>query len=326
MISRIARMIGGLLGGKTSGAETVTEPRSELGMTSGNEQTFCRNYAREIYTGAGEIVDLGCWLGATTIAFAKGLRRNRRLTPKQRRKRIHSYDLFRWHPTMDREVRGTPLEGKFREGDSFLSEFNQRTAAWNEYFSLHVGDLKTAPWTDGPIELLFVDAMKWPDTAAFIVKNFYPHLRPGISLVAHQDFGDFFTGWIHLIHYRLRDYFEFFQEVKKSATVVFKLKTAIPSALLDQDCFLEHASHEEITAAFDYSASLVSGSMQERIAAGRAMAHLHRGEPEFAKKVILEFILSHLAEYRFHDRRSVLAAFYSEYQRRLDENAPAADW
>ena len=322
-MSRISQVIDGLFGRKKSGEETADDPRLEFGMISGNEQTFCRNYARDLYTGAGEIVDLGCWLGATTVSFARGLRRNRRLTPEQRRKRIHSYDLFRWHPSMNPNVRGTPLEGRYQEGDNFLPEFEKRTAPWSEYFQVNAGDIKASPWTGGPVELLFVDAMKWPDTAAWIVKDFYPHLIPGVSLVAHQDFGDFFAGWIHLIQYRLRDYFEVFEEVKKSATVVFKLKSAIPAALLEPDCFLEHASLEEITAAFNHSDSLVGKSMQERIAAGRAMAHLHRGEPELAKKVVLDFVLSHLAEYQFHDRRSVMAVFHAQYQSRLKESALA---
>ena len=63
---------------------------------------------------------------------------------------------------MDREVKGTPLEGKFREGDGFLPEFEKRTAEWSEYFKVNAGDIKAAPWSGGPIELLFVDAMKWP--------------------------------------------------------------------------------------------------------------------------------------------------------------------
>ena len=154
-MSRLSRFLSSLLGEKRAG----TKAGDELGMTSGNEQAFCRDYAREQYTGSGEIVDLGCWLGATTVSFAKGLQRNHRLTRETRRQRIHSYDLFRWHPTMEREVRGTPLAGKFHEGDSFLPEFEKRTAAWSEYFSVHAGDIKAAPWKGGPIELLFVDAI-----------------------------------------------------------------------------------------------------------------------------------------------------------------------
>lgn len=316
-MSRISHFLDNLIGRKRPDAKTAEDPREELGMTTGNEQTFCRNYAREQYTGAGEIVDLGCWLGATTVSFARGLRRNHALTRETRRKRIHSYDLFQWHPTMDREVAGTPLEGKFREGDSFLPEFESRTAEWAEYFSVNAGDLKAAPWAGGPIELLFVDAMKWPDTAAFILQSFYPRLIPGVSLVAHQDFGDFFTGWIHLIQYRLRACFEVVQEVKKSSTVVFKLIAPIPPDLLTQDCFPQHTDLAEIAAAFAYSASLVSKSMQERVAAAHAMIHLHRGEPDLAKKVMLDFILANLGGYRFHERRSVMKEFYGEYQRHL---------
>ncbi len=312
MTAPISRFIDRILGNK----KPVEKSAPEFGMTCGNEQSFCRDYAKELFTGAGEIVDMGCWMGATTVSFSKGLRDNRRLAADQRRKRIHSYDLFTWHSSMDPNVRGTPLEGAFREGDSFLPEFEKRTSKWREFFSVNAGDVNAVEWTGGPIELLFVDAMKWPNTAAAIVKKFYPHLIPGMSLVAHQDFGHFFTGWIHLIQYRLRDYFEFYKEVKKSSTVVFKLKAAIPPALLERDCFLENAGPQEITDAFAYSANLVSPSMQERIAAGLAMAHLHRGEQELARKVALDFIMGHLREYRFYDRRSVMGELHAEFLNR----------
>ena len=313
------RFIDRIFGKKTPGEKSAPE----FGMTCGNEQGFCRDYARELFTGAGEIVDMGCWMGATTVSFAKGLRENQRLAPEQRRKRIHSYDLFQWHPSMDPNVRGTPLEGRFREGESFLPEFARRTAKWTPYFHVTAADVRAVAWTGGPVELLFVDAMKWPDTAAAILKKFYPHLIPGVSLVAHQDFGHFFTGWIHLIQYRLRDYFEFYQEVKKSSTVVFKLKAAIPPALLEQDCFLENASAAEIAEAFAYSAGLVSASMQERVAAGLAMAHLHRGEREMAEKVALDFIMGHLRDYRFYDRRSVMGELHAEFRSRAGEKGRA---
>ncbi len=309
MKASFPRFIDRILGNK----KPLENAAPEFGMTCGNEQSFCRDYAKELFTGAGEIVDMGCWMGATTVSFSKGLRENHRISSDQRRKRIHSYDLFQWHSSMDPNVCGTPLEGTFREGDSFLPEFEKRTSKWREYFSVNAGDVNAVEWTAGPIELLFVDAMKWPNTAAAIVKKFYPHLIPGVSLVAHQDFGHFFTGWIHLIQYRLRDYFEFFKEVKKSSTVVFKLKAAIPPALLEQDCFLENADAGEITNAFAYSASLVGPNMQERVAAGLAMAHLHRQEPEQARKVALDFIMGHLGEYRFHDRRSVMRDLHAEF-------------
>jgi predicted O-methyltransferase YrrM len=44
------------------------------GMTCENELAFLRYYAENKYTGTGEIVDLGCWFGATSIALAQGLK------------------------------------------------------------------------------------------------------------------------------------------------------------------------------------------------------------------------------------------------------------
>ncbi len=274
-----------------------------LGMTVKSEQIFCRHYARDRYTGAGEIVDLGCWMGATTIAFSKGLRKNVKLAPGANQKRIHSYDLFQWHPTMDLNVKGTSLEGKYQPGDSFLADFEVRTKPYVEHFTIHPGDVSLHPWKSGPIELLFVDAMKMPDTARVIVRNFYPHLIPGVSIVAHQDFAHFFTGWIHLIQYRLRDYFDFDSEVKRSCTVNFKLKKAIPAELLDQDWSLEKITLEEMNAAFDYSASLVSQDKQEQIASARAMAHVHRGERDLAEDVAKDFMWANVGQYLYRDQR-----------------------
>ena len=45
----------------------------EFGMTSRPEQRWLRNYAAQRYRGVGAIVDLGCFLGATTIAWLKAL-------------------------------------------------------------------------------------------------------------------------------------------------------------------------------------------------------------------------------------------------------------
>ncbi|HEV8712087.1 MAG TPA: hypothetical protein VGX03_04575, partial [Candidatus Binatia bacterium] len=48
----------------------------------------------EQYTGRGEIIDAGCFLGGSSVALADGLRCNRRLQERQKEKRITSYDLF----------------------------------------------------------------------------------------------------------------------------------------------------------------------------------------------------------------------------------------
>lgn len=76
-----------------------TTTHKVFGMTSSEEQNYFKRYAQDIYSGVGEIVDLGCWLGSTTIPLAQGLRENFNMSTKG--KRIHAYDLFVWEKWMN---------------------------------------------------------------------------------------------------------------------------------------------------------------------------------------------------------------------------------
>ena len=91
----------------------------KFGMTSQAEQQWLRTYAAQRYRGIGAIVDLGCLLGATTIALAEGLALNNKIKGKQ----IHAYDLFIWNEGYEAWAKGTELEGAFTVGGSFLPEF-----------------------------------------------------------------------------------------------------------------------------------------------------------------------------------------------------------
>src|ERR1700684_1253803 len=51
-------------------------PEPIFGMIAQSEIEYLRSYARADYSGSGEIVDLGCWLGATTISLSQGLEKN----------------------------------------------------------------------------------------------------------------------------------------------------------------------------------------------------------------------------------------------------------
>ncbi|MHC5824971.1 MAG: glycosyltransferase family 4 protein, partial [Nostoc sp.] len=66
-----------------------------LGMTSMEEQLFLENYAQNEYSGRGEIVELGCWFGSSTISLAMGLEANCCISNKKQH--IHAYDIFIWY-------------------------------------------------------------------------------------------------------------------------------------------------------------------------------------------------------------------------------------
>jgi len=250
---------------------------SLLGMTTTTERAYFEHYARSLYTGAGDMVDLGCWLGSTTICLAKGLVRNRRAQVVRRR--VHAYDEFVWQTWMDDCVRGTDLEGTFRPGDSFLEEFRRRAASWADRIEIHPGDLCTLPWSGGPIEFLLVDVMKSWHLAHATVRGFFPFMIPDRSYLLHQDFAHSYASWIHLIHYRLRHWFRLVHVVPHSQSFVFKYVGEIPQDLLDAACDASTYSADEVDSAFAYSLSLSSDRhVRATIAASKVMHYVHAGD------------------------------------------------
>ena len=102
--------------------------KEELGMTTRQEQHWLRTYAAQTYRGKGAIVDLGCFLGASTIALAQGLT----LNSKARRVPIHAYDLFIWDECYEAWRKRKQIEVALAPGDSFLPEFLRRTRKWRD--------------------------------------------------------------------------------------------------------------------------------------------------------------------------------------------------
>lgn len=254
-----------------------------LGMTSPEEQVFLENYAQNDYFGQGEIVELGCWLGSSTISLARGLADNSRVTEKNQR--IHAYDIFIWHSkaNMQQSVIGTALEGKYKDGDNFLDEYLQRISPWHHLIRVCPGDLREVSWNRGAIEFLFIDAMKSWDLANSILKNFFPNLIPEISLVVHQDFAHSYTFWIPLLMYRLREYLIPLDFPKVYPSKIFRYIKSIPEELLQYSYSIASFSEEEVEAAFSYALAITPPKMQANILAAKVMYFIQVGNLERAK-------------------------------------------
>jgi uncharacterized protein YbaR (Trm112 family) len=253
-----------------------------VGMTSLEEQTYLREYAKKHYTAQGEIVDLGCWLGSLTIPLVMGLQENPNLV--QDRLCVHAYDIFIWESWMEPYVVGTPLAGKYKDGDSFLDAFLEQTSPWKSRIQVYPGDLTQMSWEPlRIIEFLMIDAMKSWDLANSIIEKFFPALVPGLSIIQHQDFVHYYTSWIHLIMYRFRDYFEPLLYVPDNS-LVFKYQRKIPDEILQQKYSFDDFSNEEINSAFEYSYSIVPEQARPNVAAAKVMLHIHLGDKKQALK------------------------------------------
>ena len=89
-----------------------------------------------------------------------------------------------------------------------------------------------------------------------VAQQFYPYLIEN-SYVFHQDFCHFFEPWIHILQYRLKEFFRPVLHVEDSPSFVFQLTKKIPHDLKLAKINLETINIEEINDAFAYSLSLV---------------------------------------------------------------------
>ena len=249
------------------------------------EQRYFRTYAREQYRGVGEIVDLGCLLGSTTIPLASGLAQSARVDRKHAR--IHAYDLFEWYPWMSSLSFGRTYE----PAESFLDEFKRRTARHADLIKIYPGDVQTIGWHRAPIEFLLVDLSKSFELCDYIYRIFFPHLIVGESLVLEQDYKHFYTPWLHLLHYRLRNHFALHANIDGCSVVFRTVKRVDPASMPMTD--LKMASEAELDEAYSYSLSLIGsgkGWQQANIVASRVMFYLHLGRVHEARAAFDRFV------------------------------------
>ena len=252
------------------------QPAGLWSMTIARELAFCESYARECFSGAGRIVDLGCWFGATTFSLARGLTKNRRA---KNNRRIDAFDLFIWNRWMQLAADPIGMPVKYREGESFFAEVQELIAPYKEIVRLHQEDLMQHRPDNLPVEFLFIDAFKtWP-LAGKIVRDFFPLLIPDVSVVVQQDFifHQPVAATSHLLMWRLRDHFEWLHQIPRSGSVVFLCKKRIDPAILPS-LEPESFSLEEIDEAYEYSrACVVEDDRRTHVEATKLLFLIERG-------------------------------------------------
>jgi len=242
-------------------------------MTCENELAFLRYYAENKYTGIGEIVDLGCWFGATTFALAQGLNKNSFIDKKY--KRIFAYDLFKWEDSLNQHVKNTGFENRYNHGDSYIELVKQNIEPLEQHIEIQ-GDIFDAIWGHKPIEFLFIDAMKNIETTNKIVSEFYPNLIPNTSYLVYQDFDHYLTPWIHVLIYMQRKHFKHIHDIYPSGSTVFKLKHKLPNDLI----YINFREVDDITidSAFKYSQNLAIRFKHSNIAAAHIKTYIFKGD------------------------------------------------
>jgi len=160
-------------------------------MLSKLERRLLYTLARDYASGDAAIVDAGCFLGGSTAALLAGIRdRSEPWTGPP----VASYDLFQVEAyTMPKFFADDPL---VRVGDSFRDQFDANVARFDVPHVVHQGDIVEIGWSGGPIDVLFLDVLKTWEVNDAVLRDFFPCLRPGRSVIVHQDYGSGWLPWI----------------------------------------------------------------------------------------------------------------------------------
>lgn len=143
------------------------------------------------YTGRGEVVEIGPWLGASTVHILDGLAPN----PEFGDRRLNVYDDFVWRSVwMDP---GLPDVGRRPDnGESFQPLFEEYTAEYATRMEVRRCRLATEPanaslpefgWDGRPIEFAFIDTGRHMEINQVWWERLEPAFIPGVTLLVLQD-------------------------------------------------------------------------------------------------------------------------------------------
>jgi hypothetical protein len=252
-------------------------------MLGGEERQFLYFAAREFYSGTGEIVDAGAFLGASALALAAGLRDNPRVRDKSRR--ISSYDVFEFDDFYRDHVPGARL----RRGDDTLPLFHEFVGGFGDQIAAIKGDICRQSWPGRDVEILFVDFTQRWQHHEFVVRTFYPHLIPGHSLLIHQDYVYTLCYWLHVFMEYYRESFELVSPLVLNGTAAWLCRKPLPGEALEIP-LNERLSFADLLRLFDRSLARYSGTAAGllRCARGRMLLHALGPHPALEYVATLE--------------------------------------
>lgn len=229
-----------------------------------DELRLLHHLARNVYTGAGAIVDAGSFLGGSTVALAEGVRRNPRWFGSGTRP-IHSYDRFE----VEDWTRGHYFPVTTPAGTSFRDAFERNIAPWSGFVEVHAGDILEQQWSGAPIEILFIDVAKHWTVCDWVTWQFFPHLIPGKSIVVQQDYlYHHYVAWLHVTMELYADYFEYVCDTEVNS-VAFRNTKQIPPSVLRRHS-VESLTRDERIELMDRAAARFDGVKRDLLVSAKA--------------------------------------------------------
>lgn len=217
-----------------------------MGQISQVECRMLYGLAASVWTGRGDIVEIGSLYGKSTVCLARGMRTNAAVDKPGR---LHAYD--KWTADAENDY----MLGQLPEGHkgSFRAIFDENTKSYSDLIVPHEGDVAQAKWSGRPIEILFIDCSVSREFHEMLFRKFYPFLMDG-SILIHQDFFLYRSYYLPLMMAKL---YPCFDEIGNMDTsMIYQMKAPIPEILFSGPLA---ADEKEVVDALKISADVYGG-------------------------------------------------------------------
>lgn len=234
------------------------------GMTSAAEVRYLYWLASSQLAGVGQLVEIGSWLGRSTLHLAAGLRRSGGNVG------LHCFDGFTWGPR-DQLKADLPL----KPGDNFQPYFEAHLADYADLVTAHRTRIADVEWSGAPIEVLFLDAPKKRPEITRCLEVFGPSLIPGKSIIAIQDYLYFPAYALAACLYSLRNHLELVHVTLEGSTVAFRVTQPIDlTNEAPDDWKVDQWSPEQIERNWEKILSPLPEKARDRLEPAKAL-HLY---------------------------------------------------
>ncbi len=256
------------------------------GMIGPGECRYLYWLASATWTGAGDIVELGSWLGRSAQHLAAGMRDSGKTGT------LWCFDRFEFERREHRKNDAhRELLKKLKRGADLRPTFRANVAPIHPVFAVKT-KIEKMRWHGAPVEILFLDAPKQPDVLLHVFQQFAPALTPGVSFVSSQDFG-YPLAWCQALFFsRLSDCLELVHTV--GWTAGFRVVKPLPSKdELAKILAVEDWSIEQATTAFDaILAKIEDEHFRERLRPAICFYLYRNGQKDLACRRMKELVIT----------------------------------
>lgn len=228
------------------------------GMIREEEGRYLYWLTSRAYAGSGAVVEVGSWLGRSTIHLAAGLR------DAGYDDALHCFDQFSWRRS--HILKATlPLS----KGEDFQPYFERNVRPVYPGIRVTKTAIRDLSWDLGPVEILFLDAPKTlPDLSA-VLAVFGPHLMPGLSVIVFQDYQHFPSYPIPALVSCLQEELEPLHAIDEGGCVSFEVRRPMRFDLAQPIGWnFARWTREEASARWRRVLSPLPRRVQSRVASG----------------------------------------------------------